>query len=86
MSQATKFIASILDAREATWTENVEYEDEKKRIQEKMKKAFNVNNMINKLPVLNDFKSWNGLVTSTTELQNFLHERSDQQILFFALS
>ena len=68
MSQATKFIASILDTREATWKEMQKIKM-KERIQEKMKKPFDVNKMINKL--LSDCKSWIDLVISSAELLYF---------------
>ena len=60
VNPSIKLIASLLNAREAVWTESQKIKM-KERIEEKMKKTSKVNEMIKRL--LNDCKSCNGPVT-----------------------
>ena len=68
-------MTELLKAREAAWTV-MQKKKMTERIEEKLKKASNVNNMIMKL--LKDCKSWNGPVTSSEELK-VLKSRPDQE-------
>ena len=73
---ATKLVTKLLNAREAAWAV-IQKKKMTERIEEKLKKASNVNNT--KMKLMKDCKSWNGPVTLSEELIKVLKSRSDQE-------